>query len=1110
MCKTTIIQNEDLKQKIISIFKKIAQSKKFQIKNIKFDEVSSLIICCFVDIMKITAPEIPFDKILINFYFEFLITWLNKFPLDYKLDNNLNFRFEYIINRFAKLNLLSLLVNSKFKNKIEQIIENFMKIVENGYYEIDKIIFSNIQITISNLIGEYTEFPKEVLRILILNLNKKQNKFRFEISKFVIEKNKNMLFTPISNLLMDQNYDNDNFSGNNFYRIVKELSKIGGEFLIAFFLRVKIENGKIIGKINNVNILKVILKIFSQENSVKLAINYKNVFEALLNNLTGKSKFDKKEIFKCLCKFLSRNDKEMLKKFSLDSLIKEKIDFYLLGIQDIKLIDYCLNLCLRIENRKIIKIICQAFINSKNNNANEKVIQFIFNFISEKIIKNMNLYDFESNEKIKFLKSISSIFNLIVKKLDSFQNSFEEGINKLLDLNKDNKYSICIILMVIFFFSMKSSFCFNEINEYFYKKYRKEIKDSKGENLIKKQFINFEYLDNIKSMLDFIAQYIIFVDDESNPNSTKVLNSMIYVIIYFIRYLLFDLEILIIDKYKEIIFQIFDTIKIIISNDIDNILIINGLIFLIKELIPLDDIDIENQIFDMISYDLSNFIFKKGKKNIKSLSFLIDKFNETKGDLVSKNKEILIPKDLFNLIKNNFTYSNPIFLINDLLGIDKNQKYDSIFFTDDLINYIFNDFRNDINEKISEKKEIIKNNINDKESFDLLYNYVKLYNETLKFQSFCLIKLDNNNENEKKDKEINLFIKFILNEIYEIFIQNEEEVEFKKKKETDKKEENEEKKEINYYKKFQYLCIEKYISLIFHLIERGIRFKSSYQIKIMNLLLCKNKAIRNYFIEKINSRIYKKRPLDYFFNFIPMITITFADPYKILAKKAKKIFTIFIDEIYKRMKNRNLNDISSYKYIPEVYISNIIVYCVFNNNLNAYFKINDKKNYFKTIFTEYFKIIKKNNFDSDFILRSLDLMKKYDLSKHKIIKKIFPSNLIFDVEYNLNDINYENTKNKIIDFLIQLINSNYITDFSYENLIPRLPSIFINNNIPTSKNKNYENEGNNSKSFILDTNQINNNISNLKNKSDLKENESSKILKEFDTNIMNIDNSPKI
>ena len=81
-------------------------------------------------------------------------------------------------------------------------------------------------------------------------------------------------------------------------------------------------------------------------------------------------------------------------------------------------------------------------------------------------------------------------------------------------------------------------------------------------------------------------------------------------------------------------------------------------------------------------------------------------------------------------------------------------------------------------------------------------------------------------------------------------------------------------------------------------------------------------------------------------------------------------------------------------------------------------------------------------------------MKKYDLSKHKIIKKIFSKNLIFDVEYELKDIDYENTKNKIIEFLIQLINSNYITDFSYGNLNPRLPSIFINNNIPISKNKN--------------------------------------------------------
>ena len=1066
--------------------------------------------CCFVDIMKITAPEIPFDNGLINFYFEYLITWLNNYPLDNTIDKNLNFRFEYIINRFAKLNLLSLLVNSKFKNKIEQIIENLMKIVENGFYEIDKIIFSNIQITISNLIGEYTEFPKEVLKILILNLNKKENKFRFEISKFVIEKNKNMLFTPISNLIMDKNFDNDNFSGNYFYRVIKELSKIGGEFLIAFFMGVKIENGKIIGKIHNVKFLKVILKIFSQENSVKFA-NYTKIFEVLLNNLSEKSKFDNKEVLKCLCKFLSRNDKEVLKKLSLDTLIKEKIEFYLSGIQDIKLIDYCLNICLKIENKKIIKIICQAFINSKNKNVNKKVIQFIFYFISEKIIKNMkNLYDFESNEKIKFINSFSSIFNLIIKKLDSFQTFFEEGINKLLDLNKENKYSMSIILMIIFFFSMKSIFCFNELNEYLYNNYRKEIKDSKDEKIIKKQFINFEYIDNIKSMLDFISQYIIFVDDESNPNSIKVLNSMIYVIIYFIRYLLFDLEILIIDKYKEIIFQIFDSIKIIISNEIDNIFIINGIIVLIKELIPFDDDDIQNKIYELISSDLPNFIFKKGK-NIKNLSYLIDKYNED-----NKNKDIVIPKDLFSLIKNNLTYSNPIFLINDLLDIDKNQKYDSIFFTDDLINYILNDFRNEINEKISEKKEIIKNDITDKESFDELDNYVKLYHEILKFQSFCLIKLDNNNnENEKKDKEINTFIKFILNEIYEIFIQNEEEVEIEKKKENEKKEEKEEKEqkyEINYYKKFQYLCIEKYISLIFYLIEKGIKFKSSYQIKIMNLLLSKNKAIRNYFLEKINSRIEKKNSLDYFFNIIPMVTISFADPYKILAIKAKRIFTIFINKIYQRIKDRNLNDISSYKYIPEVYISNIIVYCVFNNNLNVYFKYNNKKSYFKTIFTEYFKIIKKNNVDSDFILRNLDLMKKYDLSKHKIIKKIFTKNLIFDVEYELNDINYENTKNKIIDFLFQLIYSNYITDFSYGNLKPRLPSIFINkNDSPISKIKNYENEVNNSKSFILEINQINNNITILQSKSnsksDIKEN--SQILKEVDKNIMNIDSFEK-
>ena len=102
--------------------------------------------------MKITAPELPFEKEMINFYFEYLINWLLLFAKE-KESNNL--RFEYIINRFAKLNLLSLLINSKFKNRISDIIENFMKIVENG-------------------------------RVLVLNLNKKKNKFRYEISYYVI------------------------------------------------------------------------------------------------------------------------------------------------------------------------------------------------------------------------------------------------------------------------------------------------------------------------------------------------------------------------------------------------------------------------------------------------------------------------------------------------------------------------------------------------------------------------------------------------------------------------------------------------------------------------------------------------------------------------------------------------------------------------------------------------------------------------------------------------------------------------------------------------------------------------------------------------------------
>ena len=132
------------------------------------------------------------------------------------------------------------------------------------------------------------------------------------------------------------------------------------------------------------------------------------------------------------------------------------------------------------------------------------------------------------------------------------------------------------------------------------------------------------------------------------------------------------------------------------------------------------------------------------------------------------------------------------------------------------------------------------------------------------------------------------------------------------------------------------------------------------------------------------------------------------------------------------------------------------------------------------------KIIKQNcsNIDSNFILRNLDVLKKTDLSKKKIIKKIFSNNLIFEVNYQLEDINYEDIKNKIIDFLIILINSNYISNFSYGNINPRIPLIFLNNEIYESKNKTIEKNDN---TFILD-------IDILKSNNQSKNNDNSKKL----------------
>ena len=211
-----------------------------------------------------------------------------------------------------------------------------------------------------------------------------------------------------------------------------------------------------------------------------------------------------------------------------------------------------------------------------------------------------------------------------------------------------------------------------------------------------------------------------------------------------------------------------------------------------------------------------------------------------------------------------------------------------------------------------------------------------------------------------------------------------------------------------------------------------------------------------------------KKPLNRFFNVIPMISLCLNDGEKNLAKKVKKMLIAFVKIILQKLKTKEANE--NYRLIPEVYLSYIIMYFIFNPNLNVYFQRIGKKNFFNEIFAGFIRIVKKennNNFDSDFVLKLLNCIKIQDLSDKKVIKKVFKFGIIFDIKYQIKEINYENVKNNLIENFIQLINSNFTNDFSYKITTPKIPTIFIKSN-----KENCNSSKINDTNFILDIGKI--------------------------------------
>jgi hypothetical protein len=242
------------------------------LKKIKKNKTYDLLICSFIDILRISAPEVPFENETMEFYLEMLIKWL--ILEDHIKDSNeKQTAFFYVLHQIAKLSALCLLFTTRLIDQVPIIINQFFYFLEKKKYSQQQ--YQDFLECISSTVNEYSEIPVDLVQILLSNLckNKKDNleKQAFDIAFSVIKENKSLLGNKIREFIIPKNNSNSNnnnkekksrkkskdksrsyinnetsslidlsifydsnsfFERNNYLRIIKELSKISNDFLL--------------------------------------------------------------------------------------------------------------------------------------------------------------------------------------------------------------------------------------------------------------------------------------------------------------------------------------------------------------------------------------------------------------------------------------------------------------------------------------------------------------------------------------------------------------------------------------------------------------------------------------------------------------------------------------------------------------------------------------------------------------------------------------------------------------------------------------------------------------------------------------------------------------
>jgi hypothetical protein len=680
-----------------------------------------------------------------------------------------------------------------------------------------------------------------------------------------------------------------------------------------------------------------------------------------------------------------------------------------------------------------------------------------------KIISNEN-HNVDVSETTFHIEKENKLGTKIAKQIETSKTKLSKEssfVNKLEEINKDEQLRNEILDL------------FNPVID--------PNRNNKIENVIKsltkfskEDIIIFKrafmiYLENeeIKTLTEFGSSLLLHIDNENNTREYQFLLTLLSVLFYSIKFHINYIQI--IEEEKEISTEkvqspdfkyqiskyhmdafdnVIDFMKKILFAKITNKEVINLVTTITKLLFELRNEILIQKITSLILSELSTICFENYEISAKFIAFLYFELNKLKEDKIYKGV-YLFPENFENYLFNSEKKLTALKLITELLKYDStDQRLNSIIFSEKYQNFILNEIRNNTEDQYRQMINLLKKDKNINLKRDIIY-LISTRHEIQKYEFYLTLNLCKDDHNiDRKDME--KFTKKILNKIYELCNFNEDlETIYSNPKESENK------NVVKLLRQLNNIEICKNVNLIFKHFENGVTLKPNHQIKLMNVSLFREIMVRDHLLKKLEKCLVKNKSLYYQLHSLPILTIFFNDPDKTLKNKAIALFSNFLNYLISKChqyKDYDKNKIKNvmYKYLPEVYMSYIIMFFVFNSNLNLLFHSNESK-YFESIIICFLKILKKqtkNKFDSNFIIQNCIKIKEVSLKGKKEIKKIshvtYVQELIKKDNYSVASEDYENVKNEICNMIIKIINVQFTTSFKYENFKPNVPLIFHN------------------------------------------------------------------